>query len=182
WRIAAGLGDRIGLDESERAALYYVALLAWVGCVADSYEVATWFGDDIAFRADSYEVDFAGLPLLGFMLRHIGAGSPALHRLRLGAKLIVSGGKAIERGLMSHCLTTARMAERFGLDDRVCQPLQQVFTRFDGKGVPGKVGGDDIALSMRLFHLADTVEVHHRTTGTDAAVDVARSRRGKHFD
>src|SRR5204862_1174713 len=64
-------------------SLYYVALLAWVGCVADAYEVATWFGDDIAFRADSYEVDLAGLPMLGFMLRHVGAGSPALHRLRL---------------------------------------------------------------------------------------------------
>jgi hypothetical protein len=46
WRIAARLGEQIGLDESERAALYYVALLAWVGCVADSYEVATWFGDE----------------------------------------------------------------------------------------------------------------------------------------
>ena len=87
WRIAAGLGERIGLDEAERVALYYVALLAWVGCVADSYEVATWFGDDIAFRADSYEVDLAGLPMLGFMLRHVGAGSPTLHRLRLATTL-----------------------------------------------------------------------------------------------
>ena len=182
WRIAARLGDRIGVPSDERAALYYVTTLAWVGCVADTPEVAAVFGDDIGFRRDSYDVDFAGLPMLGFMLRHVGAGSPPLHRLRLAANLVKTGGKRIERGLMSHCLTTARMAERFGLDDRVCQPLQQVFTRFDGKGVPGKVGGDDIALSMRLFHLADTVEVHHRTSGTDAAVDVARSRRGKHFD
>jgi HD-GYP domain-containing protein (c-di-GMP phosphodiesterase class II) len=182
WRIAARLGERIGIDSDERGALYYVTTLAWVGCVADTPEVATVFGDDIAFRRDSYEVDFAGLPMLGFMLRHIGAGSPALHRLRLGAKLIVTGGKAIERGLMSHCLTTARMAERFGLDDRVCEPLQQVFTRWDGKGLPSDIGGEDIALPMRLFHLADTVEVHHRTEGTDAAIGLARARRGKHFD
>jgi HD-GYP domain-containing protein (c-di-GMP phosphodiesterase class II) len=182
WRIAARLGDHVGVDPGERGALYYATTLAWVGCVADTPEVAAVFGDDIAFRRDSYEVDFAGLPMLGFMLRHIGAGSPALHRLRLAANLVVTGGKKIERGLMSHCLTTARMAERFGLDDRVCQPLQQVFARWDGKGVPGGVGGEDIALSMRLFHLADTVEVHHRTDGTDAAIDIARARRGKHFD
>ena len=112
WRIAAGLGERIGLDESERAALYYVALLAWVGCVADSYEVATWFGDDIAFRADSYEVDLAGLPMLGFMLRHVGAGSPALHRLRLASTLITTRGQAVQRGLMSHCISTAHLAEQ----------------------------------------------------------------------
>jgi HD-GYP domain-containing protein (c-di-GMP phosphodiesterase class II) len=182
WRIASRLGDHVGVQPDERGALYYVTTLAWVGCVADTPEVAAVFGDDIAFRRDSYDVDFAGLPMLGFMLRHIGAGSPPLHRLRLAANLIATGGKKIERGLMSHCLTTARMAERFGLDDRVCHPLQQVFARWDGKGVPGDVGGTDIALSMRLFHLADTVEVVHRTDGTGAAVDIARARRGKHFD
>ena len=89
WRISARLGERIGLDDRERADLYYVALLAWAGCVADTYEVASWFGDDIAFRADSYEVDLAGLPMLGFMLRHVGAGGPTLQRLRLDRKSVV---------------------------------------------------------------------------------------------
>jgi HD-GYP domain-containing protein (c-di-GMP phosphodiesterase class II) len=182
WRIAARLGDHVGVKPDDRGALYYVTTLAWVGCVADTPEVAAVFGDDIAFRRGSYDVDFAGLPMLGFVLRHVGAGSPPLHRLRLAANLVATGGKSIERGLMSHCLTTARLAERFGLDDRVCAPLQQVFARWDGKGVPGDIRGDDIALSMRLFHLADTAEVHHRTGGTAAAVDVVRSRSGKHFD
>ena len=85
--------------------------------------------------------------MLGFMLRHVGAGSPALHRLRLAANLVVTGGKAVERGLLSHCLTTGSMAERLGLGPDVCGPLQQVFTRWDGKGVPGDIGGEDIALS-----------------------------------
>ena len=182
WRIAARLGDHVGLQPHERGALYYVTTLAWVGCVADTPEVAAVFGDDIAFRHDYYQVDLAGLPMLGFMLRHVGAGSPPLRRLRLAANLVVSGGKNIERGLLSHCLTTSRMAERLGLDDDVCGPLHQVFTRWDGKGVPGDVAGDEIALPMRLFHLADAVEVHHRVDGTDAAVGVARERRGKHFD
>ena len=182
WAIAARLGDHLGVEPAERGALYYVATLAWVGCVADTPEVAAWFGDDIAFRGDSYQVDFSGLPMLGFMLRHVGAGSPALRRLHLAANLVVTGGKGIERGLMAHCLTTAQMAERLGLGAEVCGPLQQMFTRWDGQGVPGEVGGDAIALSMRLFHLADTVEVFHRTEGVDAAVAVARARRGKHFD
>src|SRR5918911_4704883 len=66
WVIAARLGDHVGLELDDRGALYYVATLAWVGCVADTPELATWFGDDIAFRADSREVDLAGLPMLGF--------------------------------------------------------------------------------------------------------------------
>jgi HD-GYP domain-containing protein (c-di-GMP phosphodiesterase class II) len=182
WVIAARLGDHLGVEPEQRGALYYVATLAWVGCVADTPEVATWFGDDIAFRSDSYQVDLAGLPMLGFMLSHVGTGGPAIHRFRLAANLVVTGGKGIQRGLMSHCLTTAAMAERLGLGPEVCDPLQQMFTRWDGKGVPGDVGGDAIALSMRLFHLADTVEVHHRAGGTDAAIEVARARRGRQFD
>lgn len=182
WLIAARLGDHVGIDAAERGALYYVATLAWIGCVADTPEVAAVFGDDIAYRGDSYQLDLAGLPMLGFMLRHVGAGRPALHRVRLAANLVVTGGKAIERGLMSHCLTTSRMAERLGLGSDVCEPLQQVFTRWDGKGVPGDVAGDDIALPMRVYHLADIVEVFHRTHGIDAAIEVARDRRGKHFD
>ena len=52
WTIAARLGDHLGVERDERGALYYTATLAWVGCVADTHELAAWFGDDIAFRTD----------------------------------------------------------------------------------------------------------------------------------
>lgn len=83
---------------------------------------------------------------------------------------------------MSQCLTTSRMAERFELGKEVCEPLQQVFARWDGKGVPDTLAGDAIAMPMRLFHLTDTVEVHHRTSGTQAAIEAARVKRGTQFD
>ncbi len=182
WLIASRLADHADLDEGARTCLYYVAMLAWVGCVADTPEVAAWFGDDIAYRRDSFGVDLAGMRMLGFALRRVGVGSPPLHRLRLGTTLVATGGKGMQRGIMSHCLTTAQMAERLGLGDDVSGPLQQMFTRWDGKGVPGGVRGEEIARSMRLFHLADIVEVFHRSGGVGAAVEVARARRATHFD
>src|SRR5262245_22037342 len=129
WHISARLGERMGLDERQRADLYYVALLAWVGCVADTYEVATWFGDDIAFRADSYEIDLAGLPMLGFMLRHVGAGAPILQRVRLAGSLFATGGQAVRRGLISHCISTAHFSDQLGLGPEVREPLKQMFAR-----------------------------------------------------
>jgi HD-GYP domain-containing protein (c-di-GMP phosphodiesterase class II) len=182
WRIAGRLGDEVGLGEADRAALYYVALLAWVGCVADAYEVSTWFGDDIAFRADSYEVDLAGLPMLGFMLRHVGAGAPTLHRLRLATSLVATRGQAVQRGLMSHCISTASLAAQLGLGRDVQEPLKEMFARWDGKGVPPDLSGDQIALSIRLFHVADIVEVHYSQHGIDAARQIANERRGTQFD
>jgi hypothetical protein len=51
--IALRLGESLGLDEGERASLYYVSLIAWVGCHIDAYEQAKWFGDDLALKGDS---------------------------------------------------------------------------------------------------------------------------------
>src|SRR5690349_15316403 len=54
--IALRMGDQLGLDEAERAVVYYAGLLAWVGCHTDAYEQAKWFGDDIALKADGFHV------------------------------------------------------------------------------------------------------------------------------
>jgi HD-GYP domain-containing protein (c-di-GMP phosphodiesterase class II) len=181
WLIASRLGERMGIEREAARDLYFVVTLAWVGCVADTPDVAHWFGDDIAYRRDSFGVDRAGLPMLAYSLRRVGVGTPLLHRLRLGATLVATGGAALARGLMSHCISTARMAERLGLVDAVADQLMQVFTRWDGKGVPAGVAGEQIALTVRLFHLADSVEVLHRTGSVDAAVDLARTWRGTQF-
>lgn len=57
WLIAAQLAERLDLEAEAQLSLCYVMLLAWVGCVAYTAEVATWFGDDIALRGDSFRVD-----------------------------------------------------------------------------------------------------------------------------
>lgn len=51
--LAVRLAEAAKLSEADRAAAYYVSLLAWVDCVADSPEMARWFGDDLRIRADS---------------------------------------------------------------------------------------------------------------------------------
>ena len=73
-------------------------------------------------------------------------------------------------------------AMRLGLSADVRDNLQQVFERWDGKGAPAKLEGDQIALPARIVVLADIVEVFRRLGGTDAAVDMARQRAGGQFD
>ena len=182
WLIADRLARHLGVDASDRADLFYVVTLAWAGCIADTPVVAALVGDDIAYRADTYSADLTGLPAMAFMLQHVGAGQPALQRLRLAIELIATGGKSVEQAMRSHCLVTGNRADQVGLGSDVREPLQQVFTRWDGTGVPKGVGGEEIALKTRLYHLADVVEVFHRTGGDRAAVEVVRARRGTHFD
>ena len=182
WQIAARVGEHVGMPDDQRPALFYVAMLAWVGCVADAPEVAASFGDDIAFRADSYDVDLAGLPAFGFFLSHAGAGGSFAQRLRAAATLVATGGSRVARGIQGHCITTSTLSDRLGLDAEVAAALRQFFARWDGRGVPQDVSGEDLALPVRLFHLADVAEVYHRNGGVDGAVRVVRARRGTQFD
>ena len=71
---------------------------------------------------------------------------------------------------------------RLGLAQQVRDSVEQTFERWDGKGVPKGVQGEEILVTSRLVALADVVEVFHRAGGTDAAVAVARQRRGTQFD
>lgn len=180
--LALGLGERLGLAESERLVVYYVALLAWVGCHADSYEQARWFGDDIAARADVYTSDLVGVNQARFVMRNVGAGGTRARRARTAIDFLVSGRGAMETMHAAHCLIAGDLARRLGLGEAVRDALLQVFERWDGKGDPGLLSGASISLPVRLVQLADVVEVFHRDGGIDAAVRVARQRRGTQFD
>src|SRR5215471_4010998 len=95
WKIASRLADHLDIPDADRESLFYVAMLAWVGCVADAPEVAAAFGDDIAFRADSYSVDMASPAGFGFFLSHAGRGGSPGHRLKAAATLVLTGGSQV---------------------------------------------------------------------------------------
>lgn len=181
--IALRLAKRLGLDEAQREVVYYSALVAWVGCHVDAYEQAKWFGDDTALKTDFRRTDFAtaaSKPV--FMLRHLGAGRPLAERTRLGLTFLGDGRKAAEAMLDNHWTAADELAARLGLAQRVRDSVEQTFERWDGKGVPKGASGEQILVASRLVTLADVVEVFHRAGGTDAAVEVARQRRGTQFD
>jgi hypothetical protein len=182
WQISARLGRHHGCTDADQAELFHVAMLAWVGCVADAPEVAASFGDDIAFRADSYDVDLGGLSGKTFFMSRAGSGAGPLGRARAVARMLVTGGDNVLHGIQSHCLTTSVLADDLGLDPAVGPALRQFFARWDGRGVPPGVGGAEIALPVRLFHIGDVAEVHHRAHGIEGALAVVRARRGTQFD
>jgi HD-GYP domain-containing protein (c-di-GMP phosphodiesterase class II)/DNA-binding CsgD family transcriptional regulator len=180
--IALRLAERLGLDEATRGVVYYVGLIAWVGCHVDAYEQAKWFGDEMALKADAHHVDMAGLPATAFMWRHVGAGRGLAERARLSVKFVGAGRRAANEMIENHWQATNELAGRLGLGPEVREGLYQTFERWDGKGVPAEAKGDDILVPARLVNLADVVAVYHRSGGVDAAMAVARERSGTQFD
>jgi HD-GYP domain-containing protein (c-di-GMP phosphodiesterase class II) len=180
--LARRLAAAAGLPVREQRRAGYVSLLAWVGCISDSHELARWFGDDLLLRADSYLIDKAGLPLMRFMLGHIGAGAPPLRRLTMIGRFLAEGTGHASQSFVAHCQTTGDIGRRLGLDAEVGRALAQAFERWDGKGVPAGLAGDQIDLVMRVVQVADDAEVFDRIGGPDAAVTMLRGRRGTEFD
>ncbi|MDQ6725056.1 MAG: LuxR C-terminal-related transcriptional regulator [Actinomycetota bacterium] len=180
--IALRMAELDGLSDDERAAIFYVSLLAWVGCIADGHEMAKWFGNDMAVRADSYLVDMTGMPMMRFMVGHVASGSSPIRRLTMIGRFLAGGSKEVERSMAAHCQTSGDLSLRLGLGPEVRDPLQQAFERWDGKGSPAKLAGPEIARIMRIVHVANDVEALHRIGGVDAATEMLRARRGTEFD
>jgi HD-GYP domain-containing protein (c-di-GMP phosphodiesterase class II) len=181
--IALRLADRLGAGEAERAVVHHAAMVAWVGCHIDAYEQAKWLGDDTVLKADFRRVDLGAVgarPM--FVLRHLGAGRPALERMRLGAAFLKEGRRTVTDMLDNHWRAADALAAQLGLAQAVRDAIEQTFERWDGKGIPDGLQGEQILLPARLVNLADVLEVFHRAQGVDAAVGVARQRRGTQFD
>ena len=180
--IALRLAERLGLDEETRAVVYYVGLLGWVGCHVDAYEQAKWFGDEQALKADYRRVDMAGVAKRAFVVRHAGAGRGVAERARLGVRFAAEGRQVANTMIENHCVATRELAAALGLGADVREASYLTFARWDGKGVPAEAAGERIPLPARLVSLADVLEIYHRSDGVDAAVAVARERRGTQFD
>lgn len=180
--LARRFGRGIGLDEQEGGSLYYLAQLGWAGCIADSAHVATLFGDDLEYRSGVYDVDMAPLPFLGYLLRRANDQDATLRGLWVSASLVATGARSVQDDLRAHCVVASDLARGLGLGDGVVASLQQIFARWDGKGLPAGVSGTGIRLPVRVWQISDVAEVHHRRGGLDAAIDVVRERSGTHFD
>jgi len=181
-RIALLLGEAVGADPDEQAAAFYLGLLAWVGCTADSHEIAETYGDDLAVRAESYGVEMAGRSGLGFLLRRTGAGQSGRQRAQAIASVVANRGSDMTSAMNTHCLMASDMAEQLGLGPEISEPIRHVFERWDGRGVPGDLRAQRVPLAVRLVQLADIAEVHHSRRGLQGAIDEIRRRSGRQFD
>jgi HD-GYP domain-containing protein (c-di-GMP phosphodiesterase class II) len=180
--IALRLADELGVPEHERACVYYTALLLNVGCHSDAHEQAKWFGDDIALKASKYDHEPRSLQSALGGMRMLGSGHPPLHRFRLGLEFAISGRREVDGMIAHHAAIARTLAEQLELPADVLDALAASYERWDGRGWPGALRGEDVPLAARIAQVAEFVEVAHRLGGSSAARELSRERRGKQFD
>jgi HD-GYP domain-containing protein (c-di-GMP phosphodiesterase class II) len=179
--IALRLAEQVGLDEYERAIVYYTALLVNVGCHSDAHEQAKWFGDDIVLKTHKYD-GLHGARAAVATLRLVGSGNPPLHRFRVGLEFLLSGHREVNDMIAQHSRIARSLADELALPSAVSEAVGSSYEQWDGRGWPGDRKSDEIPLASRITQLAEFVEVAHRIGGIEAAQTLARERSGSQFD
>jgi HD-GYP domain-containing protein (c-di-GMP phosphodiesterase class II) len=181
--IALRLAELLGLDDEQRATVYYTALLVNVGCHTDAHEQAKWFGDDIALKADKYGPHgLRSVRAMASGMRRIGSGRPPLHRFRIGLDFLLSGHREVDRMIDHHAALARSLGAQLELPEDVLDALGATYEMWDGKGWPGDLGGEAIPIASRLAQLGEFLEVACRAGGVDAVCALVRARRGSQFD
>ena len=180
--IALRLAEGIGLDEEQRAVVYYTALLINVGCHSDAHEQAKWFGDDIALKSVKYDHEPRSIRMAATGIRALGSGQAPLHRFRLGLAFALSGHREVDGMIAHHAAIARAMAEQLSLSTEVLDAIGASYERWDGRGWPGELEGDDVPLASRIAHVAEFIEVANRLGGVPAVRRLAQERSGGDFD
>src|SRR6266542_1407029 len=182
--LGVRLAEKCGYSEEALREVYYQALLRYIGCNAETDWLASIVGDEQELRADFAQVDNGNVSavLNTFIgaIRQANAGDSALNIARaIGRGLLASSH--VKPMFAGHCEVAQRLAERFGFDKNIIYGLGQLYERWDGKGSPKGIKGEAIAPAVLVVTLAQDMVIFHRLAGLDAALNVARQRKGSAY-
>ena len=162
--------------------MYYTSLLRHLGCTATAHEEAYLFGgDELVSRPAGERTDFGDRREVAALLLGTGRGT-GLDRPRYLTRTLRAGKEADRMIVGSVCEVAAQLAGRLDLEPGVVAGVVEVFERWDGKGGPRGIGGDEIGLPARLAEMAHQVVIFDRIGGVEAAVGMVKARAGGLFD
>ena len=183
--LAVRLGDALGLDAPALREVYYQALLRYIGCNAETHTLAAVVGDELAMRRDFAAIDNGNQgAVLSLMLRYIresNAGAPPLQLAREVVRGLLAG-REIQASFAGHCEVAQRLGARLGFEAPIIVALGQLYERWDGRGLPRGLKGEEITPAVLIVALAQDALTVRRLGGVDAAVGMARQRSGGAYD
>lgn len=181
--VAMRLAERVGVDADTTAQTYYGCLLFHAGCTAGA-EMAAELFDDGALVTHFIPVMF-GTPgqILAGILRALAGqeGRPAMRALQAARKL-PTAAREYHVNFAASCEVAQMLAERLGMPPSVRGLLAHLVERWDGKGEPGRLRGEDIPVALRMVQVARDAAFQHLLGGVDFAAQVIRARAGGAFD
>lgn len=180
--VATEIARHMGVPETEVGDVYFTTLLKHLGCTATPHEELHLFGPDAyRMREVAERTDVASARETLELMRMVGRGA-GVARPRYLARAMVAGKAANTSIIRAVCEVAALMAERLGLGEAIGRALFHNAERWDGKGDPERLRGDDIPLPARIAEPATQAVISHRRGGTAEALAMIDRRAGGWFD
>lgn len=182
--MACSIGEELGLSQDERVAVYYAALLKDAGCTAPTPRLAQfWQTDEIIARRElAVAADFNTRQFVRWLRKHPGSSESLIERVRALARVATRSGPEMDDALETALDVCERISTRLGLPASVQETIGAFFEQWDGKGVPGRMKGDEIPITARVVAPTFVIAPLHRISGRDAVAHLARTEGGRYFD
>lgn len=182
--IGMAVGERLGLDEERRSALFYALLLKDAGCSSNASRMAALFeADDFETKREVKTVDWSSLPRAAlYMARSVKPRGNLWERIRRFLILSAQGQRASRQLFEIRCERGAEITRMIGFPEETAQAVRNLDEHWDGGGHPDGLEGEEIPLLARICGLAQTAEVFYTEYGPSRAAEVVGARRKKWFD
>jgi HD-GYP domain-containing protein (c-di-GMP phosphodiesterase class II) len=181
--FAVRIADRLGADRRTRSDAYHACLLMYAGCTADVHIRAELFDDIETAARMLFPVMFGSQrELLGALARSIAPQRSPLARAAEVARTIPKAARVIPRIDMACREVAGILSDRLGLPDSVRSLAATIDERWDGKGDPGLVRGDELPLATRIAHVAHDADLQRSIGGPERAARIIGDRSGGAFD
>ena len=178
------IADELRLDDEEREAIFYGALLKDVACTACSEGIAAFLpeGEEVSL-SDVILVDPSRIgDMVGWLAKYLRLDAHFPGRIAKLASFLVQCGPIVKETMRSHCEVAELFARQLGLPDSVQLALRFQWERWDGKGMAYGLKGSGIPRAARILHLAQVLDLMYRFAGPAAAQVLAQRKRATRFD
>lgn len=182
--IGWGLGRALGFSRTLQSDLVYAGLLRHLGCSVTAHEETRLMGDEQELRGSFNGIDVtAPAQILKRASKGFARGRPRLERVRTVAAFMVNAPRQTPRIFGARCEVSGRLGQRLGMSAEVVRALDEVYERFDGKGLPKKRSGEMLSPLSAVLAVAELVAMYLRLPGGEAvAFELLERRSGGEFD
>jgi HD-GYP domain-containing protein (c-di-GMP phosphodiesterase class II) len=181
--LAVRLAQAMRQSPADQVTVYYTGLLHFAGCTAESQIDARFFGDELAARREMIGVQLGSRrELVTTAARVAHSGSPPLSRAAAMARSAAGGMAEFRKWAASHCDVARLLGARMGFSADIQQSLRHLYERWDGKGMPGELRGQQLPLAVRLMQVAQDADVAYQRGGAELTDQVLAGRAGSGLD
>jgi len=181
--FAMRLAERLGVDSQTASQTYYGCLLFYVGCTADAEIMAEQFDEGALLRHFTPVMFGTPAQTMAGIMRALASPSsaPPVRALQVASRL-PRAARGHQRHLAALCEVAQMLSARLGMPAAVRGLFVHLTERWDGKGQPARLKGEEIPLALRIIHVARDAAFQRLLGGEEAAARVVRARAGAAFD